>query len=142
MPLPHRSPQNSPKAIIDVQGTGFEQNAPSSSPESFEHEAAADSTSILHGLQTLTPLASRAISSVIPPVSALSQLKDYSSHIDDSVDKSSVSTALYLQPLRPGPLRSSVRSQILPSRQFLKRPHDIIGKHYLDVCSGLGFIIL
>lgn len=139
MPLLHGSPQNSPKAIIDVQGTGFEQNAHSSSPESFEHEAAADSTSILHGLQTLTPLASRAISSVIPPVSALSQLKDYSSHIDDSVD---ISTALYLQPLRPEPLRSSVRSQILPSRQFLKRPHDIIGKHYLDVCSGLGFIIL
>ena len=141
MPLPHGSPQSTPKAIIDAQGAGFEQNAHPSNPVSFEHEAAADSTPILQGLQALTPSASRPIPPVIRPVSALSQLKDYSSRVEDSVDEPSVSTISYLQPLRPGPPSWPIRSQTFRSRQFLKRPHDVIGKHYLCVCSGLQLIL-
>lgn len=126
---PHESEHGTPRAIVDARDTGYEGNALSSSLISFGHEAAANSSSILHGLQALTQSPNRPIPSLIPPVSALSQLKDYSSHVEGSVNEPSASTS-YLRPLRPRLPSSSPRSQTFPPPS-LKRPYEAIGKRHL-----------
>lgn len=106
-------------AIVDAQAMVFEKAALSSSSISFQYETATDS-SILHGLQALTPFSRNPI----PAISALSQLREHSSCVGDGSGKPST-PASYLNLSRP---RSPILPRGLQIFPSLKRPRDPIGK--------------
>ena len=129
--LKNGSDQNTPRAVIDARDAGLELTA----LLSFQHEAGTNSLPIIQGLPALTPSASCPIPEPAPPISALSQLRDYSSIIEDSVDESSASTSHVLN-LHPQPRSPSQTSQSFPLPLSLKRPREaIIGDRHAFVAQ-------
>ena len=119
--IPHGSDQGTPRTVIDLRGTRFGETVPPLDP--YQREAAVDSSAILQDLRALTPRGQ--VSSPPSRMSALSQMREDSSHPEDEVPEFS---NLLLRPLRRSPPGISCRSQTFPSWPSRKRSSDDTGQ--------------
>lgn len=128
------SRQTTPRASAHVTESVLVGVDRSSSPISLRDEIAMDSSSILGGLQTLTPSHVREGRAPMPPRSAFAQLRSYSSRDLHESDESGLSISQQSPSVQP---RSSQRRKVASSSDgslfgSLKRPSGATRQYLLQ----------